>query len=83
MKLNKKQKDLVKEAEALVKQIEKLKKSYSRMDEIIEELLKLKTNTGELSSKISLVNNFESKNTAFKASFFKQYEIVENKKKVK
>jgi hypothetical protein len=63
---------LIKRATELVEQIEAVKPMYKELDELTDRLFSLGFVSG---NGLSLVDNFESKNTAWKASAFRRFEL--------
>ena len=65
-------KTLITRAKKINKEIEKLKKLYGQLDEITEKLVKQKFKS---SDGVELVDNFKTKNVAFRTTSVKRYEL--------
>lgn len=67
-------KELVQRARAIQMDLDKAKPLYAEMDRITTELLPYAKALPKLGCR--LVDNFALKNTQFKASFFRRYELI-------
>lgn len=63
---------LIKEAKEIHRKIEKNKKLYARLDEIIQELIKTDFQS---ESGVTLVDNFKNKNMQWKAAGIRRFDL--------
>lgn len=76
MKSKKQLKQLAERAVTVDRKIKRLKGAYKELDEIINELLKARVKEVKAPGvKLLLVDQFAEKNTAFKATFMRRYEL--------